>query len=40
MEKEKEYDKNLIIESAKKFSKERFVREFEEYMAKILNDKF
>jgi glycosyltransferase involved in cell wall biosynthesis len=40
VEKEKEYDKNLIIESAKGFSKERFIREFEEYMSKILNNKF
>lgn len=40
VEKERSYDKNIIIESAKRFSKERFIREFEEYIAKILNDKF
>jgi len=35
VEKEKSYDENLIIESAKKFSKERFIREFEEYINHI-----
>jgi glycosyltransferase involved in cell wall biosynthesis len=35
VEKEKEYDKNLIRESARKFSKERFIREFEEYINHI-----
>ena len=37
VEKERNYDKNIIIESAKRFSKERFIGEFEEYIAKILN---
>ena len=40
VEKEKSYDKNIIRESAKRFSKERFKRELGEYIAKILNNKF
>jgi glycosyltransferase involved in cell wall biosynthesis len=35
VEKEKEYDKELIKSQAKKFSKERFVREFSEYVNHI-----
>jgi glycosyltransferase involved in cell wall biosynthesis len=36
MEKEKEYDKALIIDKAKAFSKERFKRELEEYIENII----
>jgi glycosyltransferase involved in cell wall biosynthesis len=36
VEKEKEYDRNFIIESAKKFSKERFIKEIEEYIERII----
>jgi glycosyltransferase involved in cell wall biosynthesis len=38
VEKEKEYDKNFIIESAKRFSKERFIGEFEEYIENIIKN--
>jgi glycosyltransferase involved in cell wall biosynthesis len=37
MENEKNYDKNFIISRAREFSKERFVKEFEEYINKVLN---
>ena len=33
------YDKNIIIKRAEEFSKERFKREFREYVEKIINDK-
>ena len=36
-EKEKEYDRRVIAESAERFSKERFMEEFGEYVEKILN---
>jgi glycosyltransferase involved in cell wall biosynthesis len=37
--KERSYDKNIIIESAKRFSKERFIKEFTEYVNSIKNFK-
>lgn len=37
IENEKNYDKNVIINRAREFSKERFVREFREYINKIFN---
>jgi len=36
MENEKNYDKNYIIDRAKEFSKERFVKEFGEYIENII----
>lgn len=36
MENEKKYDKNFIIKRAEEFGKERFVREFGEYMRNIV----
>lgn len=38
VEKEKNYDKNLIIESVKKFSKERFIKELTEYINQIMHN--
>jgi glycosyltransferase involved in cell wall biosynthesis len=38
MEKEKEYDKTLIVEKAKGFSKERFKRELGEYIEGIMKN--
>jgi glycosyltransferase involved in cell wall biosynthesis len=38
VEKEKEYDKEFIKSQADRFSKERFIREFEEYMDKIITN--
>jgi hypothetical protein len=37
MENEKNYDKQAIIARAGEFSKERFVREFGEYISSIIN---
>lgn len=37
VENEKNYDKRIIQESAARFGKERFIREFEEYVNKIIN---
>jgi glycosyltransferase involved in cell wall biosynthesis len=38
VEKEKEYDKKFIKLQAQKFSKERFIREFEEYINKTISN--
>jgi len=38
MEKEKEYSRQNIADSAKKFSKDKFIKNFRDYISKIISN--